>query len=605
MSLLEARRKLIARLTLPLPFAAPRGLPQPLLVLNNLPFYDDDDLETDTGTTASKVLPTPSGDADLSSNLTDPAALQIPAKYLNSEGLKMEGGDMIHDLYKLKQPHTFRRSFLSLLVIDQQRKGSRAGLFNVPGGFRRQYLLQKHHANQTPNFVTRNFVEFLSIYGHFAGEDLEDDDAIICHYRAGDTPDEEQALLGNQSERVRGTATDRKAFFLLLKAFVGTGVLFLPKAFSNGGMLFSIITLAFFGALSYWCYLILIYTKEKVAVLLFAEIGQKLYGRTFQRLILISIVVSQLGFVAAYIVFTAENMKAFLANTLGIDVLKPMIIAAQAVLLTPLSLIRDITKLLLLAVIANLCVMWGLVTIVYYVLYQWIVIQDIQPGPGVIWLFNEEKFSLFIGVAIFAFEGIGLIIPIQELMINPHHFPRVLGLVIFTILGIMIFMGTIGYLTYGKNIHTVILLNLPQSSPVVSTIQLCYLIAILLLTPLQLFPAIRLIELKLITQLGKALRVAKWKKNCFRTVSVLLVLLVAVFGGQNLDKFVLFVGCFACIPLVYMYPALLHYKSCCDVNETGITDGQRRKRWWLGTIDWLLLIIGLVALVYTTYDILK
>lgn len=601
MSLLEARRKLIARLTLPP--VVHRGLPQPLLVLNNLPFYDDDDLQCDSSTTVSKSLPP--AETDFSTNLHDPLLLQIPSKYLSPEGLKLEGGDITHDLYKLKQPRALRRSFLSLLVIEQQRKGSRAGLFNVPGGFRRQYLLQKHHANKTPNFVTRNFVEFLSIYGHFAGEDLEDDDAIICHYRAGHIPDEEQALLGDHNGRVRGTASDRKVFFLLLKAFVGTGVLFLPKAFSNGGMMFSIVTLAFFGALSYWCYLILIFTKEKVAVLLFAEIGQKLYGRSFQRLILLSIVVSQLGFVAAYIVFTAENMKAFLANTLGINVLKPMIIAAQAVLLTPLSLIRDITKLLLLAVIANLCVMWGLVTIVYYVLHQLIVVQDFHPGPGVEWWFNEEKFSLFIGVAIFAFEGIGLIIPIQELMIHPHHFPKVLAQVIFTILAIMIFMGTIGYVTYGKNIHTVILLNLPQSSPVVSTIQLFYLIAILLLTPLQLFPAIRLIELKLITGLGKALLAAKWKKNIFRTVSVLVVLLVAVFGGQNLDKFVLFVGCFACIPLVYMYPALLHYKSCCDVNEPGITDEQRKKRWWLGVFDWFLLVIGLVALVYTTYDILK
>lgn len=34
---------------------------------------------------------------------------------------------------------------------------------------------------------------------------------------------------------VRGTVTPLKASFLLGKAFVGTGVLFLPKAFKNGG----------------------------------------------------------------------------------------------------------------------------------------------------------------------------------------------------------------------------------------------------------------------------------------------------------------------------------------------------------------------------------
>jgi len=40
---------------------------------------------------------------------------------------------------------------------------------------------------------------------------------------------------GSQEEPVRGTVTPLKASFLLGKAFVGTGVLFLPKAFMNGG----------------------------------------------------------------------------------------------------------------------------------------------------------------------------------------------------------------------------------------------------------------------------------------------------------------------------------------------------------------------------------
>lgn len=38
-----------------------------------------------------------------------------------------------------------------------------------------------------------------------------------------------------KEEPIRGTVTPLKASFLLGKAFVGTGVLFLPKAFMNGG----------------------------------------------------------------------------------------------------------------------------------------------------------------------------------------------------------------------------------------------------------------------------------------------------------------------------------------------------------------------------------
>ena len=82
----------------------------------------------------------------------------------------------------------------------------------------------------TPNFLTKNFIEFLSIYGHFAGEELEDDENIANHYKYL-LPHEQAPLLQDDNFNPRGTATDRKAYFLLLKAFVGTGVLFLLKHF--------------------------------------------------------------------------------------------------------------------------------------------------------------------------------------------------------------------------------------------------------------------------------------------------------------------------------------------------------------------------------------
>ena len=56
-------------------------------------------------------------------------------------------------------------------------------------------------------------------------------------------------------------------------------------------------------------------------------------------------------------------------------------------------------------------------------------------------------------------------------------------------------------------------------------------------------------------------------KNLFRTLFVVFIAYIAYIGGQNLDKFVSFVGCFACIPLVYMYPPILHLKSCCKIHS--------------------------------------
>lgn len=62
---------------------------------------------------------------------------------------------------------------------------------------------------------------------------------------------------------------------------------------------------------------------------------------------------------------------------------------------------------------------------------------------------------------------------------------------------------------------------------------------------------------------------------------------ISVVGASDLDKFVALIGSFACVPLVYVYPALLHYK--------GVATGA-----WVRAGDVLLMGVGVVAMVYTT-----
>lgn len=571
---------------------------------------------------SSKSPPPP--EVNLSAGLDNPYLIQKVSKHLpQQDSLSQEGGDITRDLYKIGQESKPIPELRRSKSVDSEdfglghlsrRSSTSAGSINVPGGFRREFILQQQRFNpesvrtQTPNFLTRNFIEFLSVYGHFAGEELEDEENVANHYKylLPLHGQEEETPLLEDNINPKGTATDKKAYFLLLKAFIGTGVLFLPKAFANGGLLFSIITLSFFAALSFWCYLILVYAKMAVRVSSFAELGLKLYGNWLQRLILSSIVISQMGFVAAYIVFTAENLRAFVVNVTGFamdDLPIFWFIMGQVFIVTPLSLIRDITKLSLLAVLANFFIFTGLVAVLYFICHEWLITNGRHFGPNIEYFFNESEFSLFIGVAIFAFEGIGLIIPIQESMIYPNNFPRVLGQVILTITIVFVIIGSLGYLTFGDHINTVILLNLPQDSILVIMTQLLYSFAILLSTPLQLFPAIRLIESKLFLLSGKQSLRVKWLKNFFRTGFVLLIAYIALIGGRNLDKFVSFVGCFACIPLVYMYPPILHLKSCCNIHD-GLLEQEKKSRYWLGILNYVLVVIGAVAMVYTTYQIL-
>ena len=200
----------------------------------------------------------------------------------------------------------------------------------------------------------------------------------------------------------------------------------------------------------------------------------------------------------------------------------PVLILMQMVIFLPFSLLRDIGKLGFTALVADAFILIGLAYLFYYN-----VLTLSAHGLADIIMFNQRDWTLFIGTAIFTFEGIGLIIPIQESMKHPAKFPRVLLLVMVVITVVFITMGAMSYAAYGSKTETVVLLNLPQGNRLVNGVQLLYSVAILLSTPLQIFPAIRIVETELFTRSGKYNPYIKWQKNVFRFFVVMLCAAIA------------------------------------------------------------------------------
>lgn len=507
--------------------------------------------------------------------------------------LRLQGGDITRQIYRWSEEadgrrRTQRSKSFSHAREEPENEVLDINTINVPGGFRRNYLRRAAQSpaatprgledGQTPvrkgnepQLFTSSFLEFLTIYGHFAGEELEEDDEVLRpgeYFSSGEDSDfydsederepmEDSTLLTPSKRRRRrkarggsGTNSPMSAALLLLKSFVGTGVLFLPRAYLNGGMVFSNVVLVALAALSYYCFILLITTRLKVEGS-FGDIGGIIYGEWMRKLILASIVLSQIGFVAAYTVFTAENLQAFVlaVTKCGTHIQLTWFIVMQMIIFLPFSLFRDIGKLGFTALIADAFIIIGLAYLFYYD-----VLTLSTQGLADIILFNKKDWTLFIGTAIFTFEGIGLIIPIQESMRNPAKFPKVMFSTMIIMSVIFITMGAVSYAAYGSKTETVVLLNLPQDNKFVNGVQLLYSLAILLSTPLQIFPAIKITENALFTKSGKYNPYIKWQKNMFRFFMVFLCALIAWGGSDNLDKFVALVGNFACIPLTFIYP---------------------------------------------------
>ena len=119
------------------------------------------------------------------------------------------------------------------------------------------------------------------------------------------------------------------------------------------------------------------------------------------------------------------------------------------------------------------------------------------------------------------------------------------------------------YLTFGADVQTVVIVNLDTSSRLTQTVSKCsiisermpilclyqvqflYSLAILLSVPLQLFPAVRIMENGLFSRSGKGNIRVKWQKNLFRFATVMFCAVLSYVGASDLDKFVSFIGSFA------------------------------------------------------------
>lgn len=182
--------------------------------------------------------------------------------------LQLQGGDVTRGIYRYveeAESSSIRRGRSHSFHVSRPEPEDAAldiHKIKVPGGFRRNYLRARAGISPTgapegarePRWLADNFIEFLSLYGHFAGEELGEDDEDDTEAWASDEsptrdpeeggmrrrmpsyhgddedPEETTGLISSAKKGRRrsksitqGTAGSGKAILLLLKSFVGTG----------------------------------------------------------------------------------------------------------------------------------------------------------------------------------------------------------------------------------------------------------------------------------------------------------------------------------------------------------------------------------------------
>lgn len=136
-----------------------------------------------------------------------------------------------------------------------------------------------------------------------------------------------------------------------------------------------------------------------------------------------------------------------------------------AIILLPILAISMLTELKYLApfsTIANLCMAAGVALTFYFAFQDLPDITTLRPVG------NVKDLPLFFGTAIFAFEGIALVLPLKNAMKKPKLFSRpsgVLNVGMIFVGTLFITMGFVGYWKYGEGVKGSLTLNLPEKDP--------------------------------------------------------------------------------------------------------------------------------------------
>jgi len=433
-----------------------------------------------------------------------------------------------------------------------------------------------------------------------------------------------------------------KIFGNIFISFVGAGVLGLPYAFKEAGVLEGCVIMTFICVFSIKAMMLLIDCKyrciEKLdkdnmsmtAPLLggsekskkknlrrssqsieditisYGKVGTMAFGNTGGWVVDVAIVVSQIGFCCAYIIFISQNLSHYLANCFGEDLenittaedpvkaveendceidaqkYSTWVVVGTTIPLIMLGQIRHLNKLAIFSLMADFANLFAYL-IVFWFDFEHITKVKIHPKE-----MNLEGFPFFLSVSMYCYEGAGLILSLEESVHKDQrkNFKKIFYMAMSAITFLYIVFGVSGYLSFGPETESIITLNLPAGVfPGLVKASLCF--SLFFTFPIMMFPVIETLERRL-----KIQKSHRFSGSLVRAiapiVTSLIVLLIPSFSAM-----MGLIGATCCSLLAFILPALFHQKLFQGVNTQAQT-----------SLNYFLIFLGIVGCMLGTHDAL-
>uniref|UniRef100_A0A0E0KU07 Amino acid transporter transmembrane domain-containing protein n=1 Tax=Oryza punctata TaxID=4537 RepID=A0A0E0KU07_ORYPU len=356
-----------------------------------------------------------------------------------------------------------------------------------------------------------------------------------------------------------------KTFANVFIAVVGSGVLGLPYTFSRTGWVAGSVLLLAVAALTFHCMMLLVACRRRLAydhpkIASFGDLGAAVCGAAGRHVVDVMLVLSQASFCVGYLIFISNTMAhlypvgdsspsspLLTAKAIFIWVMLPFQLGLNSIktltLLAPLSIFADVVDLGAMGVVLG---------------------QDVST-----WLANKPPVFTFagptellygLGVAVYAFEGIGMVLPLEAEAADKRKFGGTLALSMAFIAVMYGLFGAMGYLAFGAATRDIITTNLGTGWLSVA-VQLGLCINLFFTMPVMMNPVYEVAERLLCRK-----RYAWWLRWLLVMVVGLMAMLV-----PNFADFLSLVGSSVCVLLGFVLPAAFHLKVFgAEIGWTGL-----------------------------------
>ncbi|XP_045603572.2 uncharacterized protein [Procambarus clarkii] len=420
-----------------------------------------------------------------------------------------------------------------------------------------------------------------------------------------------------------GITSPAKMTANIFVSFIGAGMLGLPFAYKEAGIMEGALIMAVVGYLSVAAMLMLIDCKYAILTsggraggrsiimdtkiplippdssddgdeddderhpptpstdLTYGDVGLYALGPGGKRLVDIAIVVSQVGFCCGYLIYLCKNLNVYLpriSQRLWVMLLIPPLYC--------LTLLRHLNKLAVFSLFAQVSNVLAL-TVVF-----WFDFSHSEEVPFTPKEFSMKGFPFFFAVSIYCYEGAGMILSLEESMAE-HKRDKFRSIFICTMTGLTmlyISFGVSGYASFGPHTMDIITLNLPHGNGTVdfaAMVKICLGVSLFFTYPMMMFPVTHLLD----KTFGFAS--APYRGNMMRMVLVVMTGLV-VNAVPNFAILMSLIGATCCTLLAFILPAAFHL----SIFKQRLTKRQRY-------FDIMLIVLGSFGSVVGLWDALN